>query len=688
MSKMMNNNISQNGPVTHRKSEREASYSITFEDHSITFEDQPEIDKNFPDQTPRRPRMMRQKTKRQIRSSIKESGQRMKQDVYSMLFLSKPFSKSFFFALFSIFFQYIILGFLMTDLFEQASGNNVLGIPAGVTANVAVSQAIGVILAVLSSEDLVDALAFFDIILHREIFDMIPDVTLGNWFLTLLLKFTEGCACLIVIFILLLKSESVLSLFLNFAALSFVWAIDDVFFTLAKNGFFGDSITEGAFKTSIITLPKNASKRSIYIRNFSFYAILIAMLIAWGFVYRMQTTGKFVCNHILVQFDDSYEPTSSRFSGHYRLESLKLDNRVVYSNRQQGPNTEEAYPFIGYCKSRGAWTLSEFNKTEGNHDSCSSPIAYSPNTLSFDIITESSSWVSRQRNDTKKKYIPYTSMKLECIDCKKGKNQLRDTCSTDGQCGDDGLCICTKGNHGLSCEYTAPCNLTFVERPPGMEREQEKKKDEMDKILEKLFNGTFQLLENANNNNELVLVQNKPVFFQVWNESLLTSDDKRPNKKPSIPNESTPPPNKKPSIFSTPPPKGTPSPPPNKLRILSEGGEEQKHAVIFFNGYRWVVSVEFNFKQLDSTTDGNMELVDFLSNKFHPYYSIYEGNFMSEPVPQSLPGDKFIPTNLKWYQVNEDDENLRYKDQGSVNLRNAPIPPLKCKENDSEDSKD
>ena len=54
--------------------------------------------------------------------------------------------------------------------------------------------------------------------------------------LAFLLRFMDGMYSLIVNFVLLLVTDEVLSLFLNFAALSFLQSIDDVAFGLAADG--------------------------------------------------------------------------------------------------------------------------------------------------------------------------------------------------------------------------------------------------------------------------------------------------------------------------------------------------------------------------------------------------------------------------------------------------------------------
>ena len=70
----------------------------------------------------------------------------------------------------------------------------------------------------------------------RAVLDISPDATEWKFTLAFLLRFVDGLYSLIINFVLLLISDEVLSLFLNFAALAFLQSIDDVAFRLAKEG--------------------------------------------------------------------------------------------------------------------------------------------------------------------------------------------------------------------------------------------------------------------------------------------------------------------------------------------------------------------------------------------------------------------------------------------------------------------
>jgi len=63
-----------------------------------------------------------------------------------------------------------------------------------------------------------------------------------KFYLSYSLRFLDGALSLAANYVTMLKTDEVLGVFLNFAALHFLQAIDDVFYALVEKGFFGDKI--------------------------------------------------------------------------------------------------------------------------------------------------------------------------------------------------------------------------------------------------------------------------------------------------------------------------------------------------------------------------------------------------------------------------------------------------------------
>jgi len=74
-------------------------------------------------------------------------------------------------------------------------------------------------------------------------------------------RYVDGLYSLIINFVLLLITDQVLSLFLNFAALGFLQSIDDVAFHLAANGYVGDNMEDKCAIVKTVDLPKRVGDR-------------------------------------------------------------------------------------------------------------------------------------------------------------------------------------------------------------------------------------------------------------------------------------------------------------------------------------------------------------------------------------------------------------------------------------------
>ena len=95
----------------------------------------------------------------------------------------------------------------------------------------------------------------------QDIMEISPYATPSKFALSFLLRFADGLYSLILNFILLLITDEVLNLFLNFAALGFLQSIDDVAFSVVANGYLGKSLLPLFHKT------RDANVLTIYCRR-------------------------------------------------------------------------------------------------------------------------------------------------------------------------------------------------------------------------------------------------------------------------------------------------------------------------------------------------------------------------------------------------------------------------------------
>ena len=71
-----------------------------------------------------------------------------------------------------------------------------------------------------------------------------------KWALSILLRGSEGLLGLFVPFLLVMQSNNVLDLLLNFSAMEFVTLLDDVMFSLTSEGFLGRVLKKEATRLS------------------------------------------------------------------------------------------------------------------------------------------------------------------------------------------------------------------------------------------------------------------------------------------------------------------------------------------------------------------------------------------------------------------------------------------------------
>ena len=276
---------------------------------------------------------------------------------------------------------------------------------------------------------------------NEKVLESIPSATIGKWLLAGCCQFIAGILLHGTLFILLMQSAEVISLFLTFAALQFVGDIDVVGFKLAKYGFVSDYIQDEIKQLLELKLPTR--KKTNIIRRAIFLIVVCALMIGYGCVVAGQRSGKFLSQSLRVQFGDEYIPFLPLFSGVYLLtKGLVVDGRVVYLAQEGGLG------MFAYCKKEKAWTFSMVAL-----DSCDW-LAKSPETHSFDIAsTTPSEWLVKTNAFTGEPStaMPIPSFSLSSNDCSRDRSLC-----VMGTCRDN-QCVCDEGRFGIRCESNYPC---------------------------------------------------------------------------------------------------------------------------------------------------------------------------------------------------------------------------------------
>ena len=359
-------------------------------------------------------------------------------DIYSIIYTAKSRSAAFSFAVFVFLFQMTVIGLILTDLIDASNTFNPMQIPPGVVTEVRIAQCLALLLSVAMQQDIITSLIFLHDGYNEEVLNSVSSANFQKWLLAAICQFLAGASLLVALFILMMQSTEVISLFLNFAALHFVSEIDNVGFAMAKLGFITDSVQNETKRVRDLKVPSRSTS-NIFRR-----VMLCGLMAGYAYVVISQRSGKFLPQSLRVQFSDDYQPFLPLFSGVYdQTKDDVVNGRVIYLER------ETRLGMFGYCKENRVWTFSV-----GNMDPCEDWLACSPETFSFDIAsTAPSEWLvlSNTKSGELGKTVPIPSFALSSNDCFRN-----DGLCVHGRCNDN-KCVCDEGHYGLRCEFDAPC---------------------------------------------------------------------------------------------------------------------------------------------------------------------------------------------------------------------------------------
>lgn len=158
------------------------------------------------------------------------------EDVYAFIIVCPVTNSSFWIALYIIILKYALYAILF-------SGININS-DASIFNSTPKVQAVKFFLipvAVAMQEDLIQVYEDVANLKYDEkVLEVSQSATKGKLIFASILRLIDGSLSLAVNFYVMLTTDVVLNVFLNFAALHFLQGIDNVFFELVKKGFFGD----------------------------------------------------------------------------------------------------------------------------------------------------------------------------------------------------------------------------------------------------------------------------------------------------------------------------------------------------------------------------------------------------------------------------------------------------------------
>ena len=277
--------------------------------------------------------------------------------------------------------------------------------------------------------------------------------------------------CLVITFVLIVQSNDVVGLFLDFLAVTFVSTLDDIAFALARDGYFSREIRDQTGQVMRVRVPKTKITSHRF-RPILFLLVSGSLIAGWGIIKRGQRAGHYLsCRKIAVQFGDEFRATLGFFSSIYEVSGFDLQGRPIYTEQGKAIDNEDyAKAIFAYCETETAWTFSYPGKDKEDKEvNPCNWYAKSAETKSFDIMAISpAEWFAFGKES--KGAVPFQHFSLLCLDC--SVESERASCSSLGECVNN-QCVCEESRYGLNCEFEEPCPFIEIDTStisfPGLE---------------------------------------------------------------------------------------------------------------------------------------------------------------------------------------------------------------------------
>jgi hypothetical protein len=443
----------------------------------------------------------------------------LKQDVFSMIFISQIKSVAFLYSCFIVLVQIVILVLCLIGLFKNRQEGNLLQIPVHNAMSEIVAQALALLVTVLVAGDIINALDVFDVKFSENVqtlFD-VPHASELKWYLANVLRFIVGSLGVIVAFFFICQGIDVLDLFLDFAVVQFVSELDEIGFYLADTGILASQLQRDAENVKKVRMDYKtdaSSQKKQSLSSIKLYAYILFM--PWIVIKIKQHSGLYFQAECQ-QFQIWFEPNSYNFfrskcpllKGTERecpekwesdlgvaanglqyqafndiyYAAVDDDGGLIFENhrpvyyQRSTKNTDfrltsegeiDEFPGppgkISYCKSINAWVFSIKGVAKGIGAQDCSWLMRSPETNKFHLSeVAESDWLVWTG------VITETNVDITCLECRPSENVIVG-CNYHGTCSSEEICSCQDDWLGYRCETCTACKALEIVGSPGAKR--------------------------------------------------------------------------------------------------------------------------------------------------------------------------------------------------------------------------
>ena len=211
------------------------------------------------------------------------------------------------------------------------------------------------------------------------------------------LRLIQGASAMFATLLLIITSDNVVDIILNFTAVSFISNLDDYGYFLAVTGELGPNLQDEARRLAVTDLPpcmhRNTVPKYIYNRIVQILVFVLLFGLAIVVIYAQNSSMIWTTQLLRVQFQE--ETGLNQYSGCYEYNhDASWSQRHTYNSYGEPARNST----FGYCREERKWIL--YEGSDEGFDPCDAivekvELALSTKTDTFDISTSfDESWVS------------------------------------------------------------------------------------------------------------------------------------------------------------------------------------------------------------------------------------------------------------------------------------------------------
>lgn len=229
----------------------------------------------------------------------------LSEDTFTMMIMSKPGSKQWWYALNIFLVQITLLVMIFQDQLLYDYTTTPFDVPYRVTNVVHAGQLLAIFLSLTTQTDLVISIVTFVMLWSRrrvswtKVAAVAKDSHNSTWTIRIAIplgfKFIEGVLVLLTTFVIIIQSDSMIELFKDFAAMQLISELDNMMFWLALHGYAGGDLMQGAMNSKKVRIKDDVVKSfcGIPIRTMILFILFCFMFSGWVFIVVGQANGSF-----------------------------------------------------------------------------------------------------------------------------------------------------------------------------------------------------------------------------------------------------------------------------------------------------------------------------------------------------------------------------------------------------------